>query len=137
MKLPHHRTDDGHVVWRGVVAAAGRLDQTNFPSEDMGAVKKHLASHFKEFEYGFKDEAVSLVEDPTSLVDSDQEIVIRGVVEGLSKQLSDLRSLIEKRLDIDVEEIVRKQHVSEQESEMPLMCCQKKTEGATRTSYSF
>ena len=161
MKLPHHRTDDGHVVWRGVVAAAGRLDQTNFPSEDMGAVKKHLASHFKEFdreapwerdvvswmkylrnrdeiqseyyeplpdrvvaellfEYGFKDEAVSLVEDPTSLVDSDQEIVIRGVVEGLSKQLSDLRSLIEKRLDIDVEEIVRKQHVSEQESEMRL-----------------
>ena len=50
MKLPHHRADDGYVVWRGVVAAAGRLDQTNFPSEDMNAVKRHLANHFKEFD---------------------------------------------------------------------------------------
>jgi HK97 family phage prohead protease len=50
MKLPHHRASDGYVVWRGVVAAAGRLDQTAFPSEDMGAVKQHLASHFKEFD---------------------------------------------------------------------------------------
>ena len=50
MKLPHHRASDGYVVWRGVVAAAGRLDQTAFPSEDMGAVKRHLANHFKEFD---------------------------------------------------------------------------------------
>lgn len=50
MKLPHHRADDGYVVWRGVVAASGRLNQTQFPSEDMGAVKRHLAKHFKEFD---------------------------------------------------------------------------------------
>lgn len=50
MKLPHHRSKDGYVVWRGVVAASSRLDQTNFPSEDMGAVKRHLAKHFKEFD---------------------------------------------------------------------------------------
>jgi hypothetical protein len=50
MKLPHHRADDGYVVWRGVAAASGRLDQTTFPSEDMGAVKRHLANHFKEFD---------------------------------------------------------------------------------------
>jgi HK97 family phage prohead protease len=50
MKLPHHRASDGYVVWRGVVAAAGRLDQTSFPSEDMDAVKRHLANHFKEFD---------------------------------------------------------------------------------------
>jgi HK97 family phage prohead protease len=50
MKLPHHRSDDGYVVWRGVVAAAGRLKQTRFPAEDMGAVKRHLANHFKEFD---------------------------------------------------------------------------------------
>jgi len=50
MKLPHHRASDGYVVWRGVVAAAGRLDQTSFPSDDMAAVKRHLASHFKEFD---------------------------------------------------------------------------------------
>lgn len=50
MKLPHHRPDDGYVVWRGVVAATGRLDQTDFPSEDMGAVKKHLAHHYEEFD---------------------------------------------------------------------------------------
>jgi hypothetical protein len=50
MKLPHHRASDGYVVWRGVVAASGRLDQTAFPSEDMGAVKRHLSNHFKEFD---------------------------------------------------------------------------------------
>jgi HK97 family phage prohead protease len=50
MKLPHHRADDGYVIWRGVVAAAGRLNQTDFPSADMPAVKKHLANHFKEFD---------------------------------------------------------------------------------------
>lgn len=50
MKLPHHRPDDGYVVWRGVVAASGRLNQTNVPSEDMKAIKRHLAKHFKEFD---------------------------------------------------------------------------------------
>jgi HK97 family phage prohead protease len=50
MKLPHHRADDGYVIWRGVVAAAGRLNQTRFPAEDMGAVKRHLAGHFTEFD---------------------------------------------------------------------------------------
>ncbi len=50
MKLPHHRPEDGYVVWRGVVAASGRLDQTDFPSADMEAVKNHLAKHFREFD---------------------------------------------------------------------------------------
>ena len=50
MKLPHHSAADGYVVWRGIVAASGRLDQTDFQSEDMGAVKSHLAAHFKEFD---------------------------------------------------------------------------------------
>jgi HK97 family phage prohead protease len=50
MKLPHHRAKDGYVVWRGVVAATARLDQTMFPREDMGAVKRHLARHYKEFD---------------------------------------------------------------------------------------
>jgi HK97 family phage prohead protease len=50
MKLPHHRPDDGYVVWRGVVSAAGRLNQTNVPSEDMNAIKRHLARHFREFD---------------------------------------------------------------------------------------
>ena len=50
MKLPHHRPDDGYVVWRGVVAASGRLNQTSVPSEDITAIKRHLARHFKEFD---------------------------------------------------------------------------------------
>jgi HK97 family phage prohead protease len=50
MKLPHHRSEDGYVVWRGVVAASGRLDQTRLPNEDLSAVKRHLARHFKEFD---------------------------------------------------------------------------------------
>ena len=49
MKLPHHRSSDGYVVWRGLVAATGRLDQTAFPPEDMDAVKSHLSDHYKEF----------------------------------------------------------------------------------------
>jgi HK97 family phage prohead protease len=50
MKLPHHRPDDGFVVWRGVVAASARLNQTNFPDGDLKKVQRHLAKHFEEFD---------------------------------------------------------------------------------------
>jgi len=48
-KLPHHRASDGKVVWRGVVAAVARLGATDLPSDDVGAVKAHLAKHFLAF----------------------------------------------------------------------------------------
>jgi len=47
LKLPHHRPSDGAVVFRGVVAAAGRLDQTE--GIDVAAVKAHLRSHYRAF----------------------------------------------------------------------------------------
>ena len=50
LKLPHHRASDGKVVWRGVVAAAGRLNQTDLPSADLGAVKAHLRRHYAAFD---------------------------------------------------------------------------------------
>lgn len=49
LKLPHHRASDGAVVWRGVVAAAQRLDQTDIPAEDVPKVRAHLASHYRQF----------------------------------------------------------------------------------------
>jgi HK97 family phage prohead protease len=49
LSLPHHRASDGKVVWRGLVAAAGRLDQTRLPESAMGAVRAHLAAHYKAF----------------------------------------------------------------------------------------
>lgn len=49
LKLPHHDPKDGDVVWRGVTAAAGRLDQTSLPAADVAAVKAHLANHYKQF----------------------------------------------------------------------------------------
>jgi len=49
MKLPHHKAS-GDVVWRGVASAAAFLDATQLPSADVGAVKRHLASHYRQFD---------------------------------------------------------------------------------------
>lgn len=49
MKLPHHKAT-GDVVWRGVASAAAYLDATQLPSDDVGAVKRHLANHYKQFD---------------------------------------------------------------------------------------
>lgn len=50
LTLPHHRPSDGAVVWRGVAAAAARLDQTDLPSEDLARVRAHLARHYRQFD---------------------------------------------------------------------------------------
>ena len=50
LKLPHHRAQGADVVFRGVAAAAGRLDQTEFTSDDFGKIRSHLANHYKEFD---------------------------------------------------------------------------------------
>lgn len=49
LKLPHHRSSDGAVVWRGVVNCAARMNQTDMPEADMAGVKAHLASHYEQF----------------------------------------------------------------------------------------
>ena len=49
LALPHHRASDGRVVYRGLVAAAGRLEQPRVPSRAMSAVKAHLAKHYEAF----------------------------------------------------------------------------------------
>ena len=49
LALPHHRASDGKVIWRGLTAAAGRLDQTRLPESAMGAVRAHLAAHYEAF----------------------------------------------------------------------------------------
>lgn len=49
LKLPHHRPSDGKVVWRGVTAAAQRLDQTDIPDADKPRVRAHLQRHYHQF----------------------------------------------------------------------------------------
>jgi len=50
LHLPHHRASDGAVVYRGVAAAAARLDQTSIPSGELAAVKAHLSGHYEAFD---------------------------------------------------------------------------------------
>jgi len=47
LHLPHHRASDGAIVLRGVVAAAGRIDQTAGVSKS--AVRAHLEAHYHAF----------------------------------------------------------------------------------------
>lgn len=55
-KLPHHDVIDGelHVVWRGVAAAMAALmgarGGVDIPNADRGAVYRHLAAHYIQFE---------------------------------------------------------------------------------------
>jgi len=50
LKLPHHRAKGADVVFRGVAAASGRLDQTDFTADDFSKIRSHLANHYKEFD---------------------------------------------------------------------------------------
>jgi len=49
LSLPHHRASDGKVVWRGLTAAAARLNQTNVPESALSAIRAHLAAHYRAF----------------------------------------------------------------------------------------
>lgn len=55
-KLPHHDVIEGElrVVWRGVAAAMGVLmgarGGVDIPQADRGAVYRHLAAHYRQFE---------------------------------------------------------------------------------------
>ena len=49
LALPHHRASDGKVIWRGLTAAAGRLDQTKLPASALAPVRAHLAAHYEAF----------------------------------------------------------------------------------------
>lgn len=50
-KLPHHRGPEGkyETVFKGVVAALGRLEQTDASEEDIAGARKHLTKHRAEF----------------------------------------------------------------------------------------
>jgi hypothetical protein len=50
-KLPHHRGPSGdyETVFKGVVAALGRLEQTDASEEDIAGARKHLTKHRAEF----------------------------------------------------------------------------------------
>lgn len=49
-RLGHHEAKGGAVVFRGVTAALGRLDQTDLPAADKPKVKAHLEHHQQQFE---------------------------------------------------------------------------------------
>jgi len=54
LKLPHHRPQDGKVVWRGVVAAMAALmgarGGVDIPAADRRRVYEHLARHYRQFD---------------------------------------------------------------------------------------
>lgn len=50
LELPHHRASDGKVVFKGVSAAAGRLDQAAIPEADKPKVRTHLEHHYHQFD---------------------------------------------------------------------------------------
>ena len=49
LSLPHHRASDGKVVWRGLTAAAARLNQTDLPAGALAEVRRHLGAHYEAF----------------------------------------------------------------------------------------
>lgn len=46
LHFPHHDPGNGHVVPRGVYAAAGRLPSSGFSAEDKSTVQTHLGRHY-------------------------------------------------------------------------------------------
>lgn len=75
-KLPHHLVDGYKTVWRAVVNAAARLNQTQMSPADKDGVKQHLAKHYEDFgEKAPWEKSVELweefSEDPYSLDDDD------------------------------------------------------------------
>lgn len=54
LKLPHHRPEDGAVVWRGVAAAMAALfgarGGVDIPAADRRRVYEHLARHYRQFD---------------------------------------------------------------------------------------
>lgn len=67
LSLPHHRASDGAVVFKGVAAAAGRLDQASIPSSDIGAVKAHLRHHYAQFDEDPPDSIAATRADHTDV----------------------------------------------------------------------
>lgn len=63
LSLPHHRSKDGAIVFKGVSAAAGRLDQTEMPGADKAGVKRHLRAHYAAFEMEPPDSIKSTAEE--------------------------------------------------------------------------
>ncbi len=49
LKLPHHNPA-GQVVFAGIVACAGRMNQAQIPDGDMAAVKSHIRQHYAQFD---------------------------------------------------------------------------------------
>jgi HK97 family phage prohead protease len=49
LKLPHHDPKTGDVNFKGVAAAAARLDQSEIPAGDLPKVKAHLRAHYEQF----------------------------------------------------------------------------------------
>jgi len=68
--LGHHRPADGKIVFRGVIAALGRLGQTELPEGDVSAVRAHLT---KERERFTDDEGLGDVELETWKILADLE----------------------------------------------------------------
>ena len=50
LSFPHHRAKDGAIVFKGVSAATEVIAKAEMPATDKAGVKKHLRTHYAEFE---------------------------------------------------------------------------------------
>lgn len=87
LKLGHHDPKTGAVVWKGVVAAIGRLNQADIPDADLPKVKAHLRRHYKAFRP--KDELPDILKEKDA--DLDLETKDDEIAEALRKNIAAMR----------------------------------------------
>lgn len=69
-KLPHHRAD-GTLVWRGLTAAMGRLNQSGTDIDDRPGTWTHLARHYRQF--GEEPPPLADISEPPASAGVDQK----------------------------------------------------------------
>lgn len=133
LKLPHHRPDDGAVVWRGVATAMAALmgarGGVEIPDEDRSKVHSHLASHYKQFdkeppEFSTLEAARALMEEVGA--DKEQTVQLnvdasplKEVLDGLQAQVDELKGKEEEdNLVLELADEVREELVLEDDIDM-------------------
>ena len=112
-KLPHHRGDSPHAVWRGVAAAMARLLQprTGIPDEDRRRVYDHLARHYRqfgktppEFRSVMELDTLTVVERAGLCLEGEWTIYVEATMDETRAAAARLRDLLTEWLDATSED---------------------------------
>ncbi len=107
LKLPHHRANDGAVVWNGVRAAMAALmgarGGVQIPAGDKRKVYSHLATHYKQFDktppnFEALEEAFELLLLSDLYLNTSQEnsVHMTNEQEKLEQQIEELTAKLEE-----------------------------------------